>query len=275
MEGYGLFGAGRQVLDLGSSNLYTATALDIANFVRRYNPKPRSDLEDWAERLAAGSLADAAGTSLNQSFVGEMLDAAGMSYDAVDIADGYKTTIVDLNNSRLPDKMVGAYDTVLNHGTSEHILNQMNVFSTIHTSTRKGGIIMHSVPSVGYGDHGYFCYTGRFFLDLAAYNKYEVVDLWYDGAGPRENVFGAVRQYQKVFPSLARRLELIGHDERETALDNTEIPSISISVIYRKVQDVPFMGTVETSTSVGAVPLGVLGTYGSEVKRPKKRWYRR
>ena len=261
MESYGLLGRGRKVLDFGSSNLYTATTDDIVAFVKRYNPAPRSDLSAWAARLAAGSQPDASGQALNQAFVGELLEAAGMGYDAIDIANGYKTTIVDLNAKRLPENMVGAYDTVLNHGTSEHILNQMNVFAAVHAATKKGGLIMHFVPSVGYVDHGYFCYTSRFFFDLAGYNNYEVVDMWYEGPASQENVFASARQYQTYFPALTKRLEKIGQVERESVLDRTSIPTISIALVYRKVKEVPFMGTVETSTSVGALPSDLLSTY--------------
>ena len=198
-------GGGRNMLDFGSSNLYTATADEIVAFVKRHNPEPRTRSRCLGRRgLAAGSQLDASGQALNQSFVGEMLEAAGMGYDAIDIADGYKTTIVDLNSMRLPQKMVGAYDTVLNHGTSEHILNQMNVFAAVHAATKQGGLIMHSVPSVGYVDHGYFCYTSRFFFDLAGYNKYEVVDMWYDGPSAQENMFASARQYQTYFPVLSQ-----------------------------------------------------------------------
>jgi hypothetical protein len=263
MEPYGMFGAGRSVLDFGSSNLYGAEAGDIAAFVRRYNPRPRPDLDALAGRLAAGSQKDASGNALNTAFVGEMFEAAGMKYDAVDIAEGYRTTIVDLNSKRLPQKMVGAYDTVLNHGTSEHILNQMNVFATVHAATRVGGVIMHSVPSVGYVDHGYFTYTSRFFFDLAGYNQYEVVDMWYAGPIAQENVFASARQYQSYFPALTRRLEQIGTNPRDTAMDQVQVPAISLSIIYRKVKDLPFMGTVETSTSVGKLPEAVMGAYGS------------
>lgn len=261
MESYSLLGAGRNVLDFGSSNLYNATAAEIIAFVQRHNPDPRPDLDEWAERLAAGSLADASGKALNQSFVGEMFEAAGMGYDAIDIAVGYKTTVVDLNTMRLPKHMVGAYDTVLNCGTSEHILNQMNVFAALHAATKSGGYMMHAVPCVGYVDHAYFCYTSRFFFDLAGYNQYELVDMWYEGPTSQENVFAVARQYQKYFPALTKRLELIGTDERETVLDNTKIPAIAISLVYRKQLDKPFMGTIETSTSVGSVPADVLVTY--------------
>ncbi|AOG05664.1 hypothetical protein BSY19_631 [Bosea sp. RAC05] len=261
MEGYGILGAGRKILDFGSSNLYGATAEQIIAFVKRHNANPRADLESWAARLAAGSGTDAGGTNLNGSFFGELIEEAGMGYDAIDIADGYKTTIVDLNSMRLPDHMVGAYDSVINCGTSEHILNQMNTFLAVHVATKAGGLIMHQVPSVGYVDHGYFCYTSRFFFDLAGYNQYEVVDMWYDGPAAQENVFASARQYQSYFPSLTSRLDKIGKVERETMQDQLNIPTISIALVYRKHQDVPFMGTVETSTSVGAVPTDVLGTY--------------
>jgi hypothetical protein len=223
MESYGLLGSGRNVLDFGSSNLYTATADEIVAFVKRHNPKPRSDLNAWAAGLAAGSLLDASGQALNKAFVGEMLEEAGMGYDAIDIADGHKTTIVDLNSERLPENMVGAYDTVLNHGTSEHILNQMNVFAAVHAATKHGGLIMHQVPSIGYVDHGYFCYTSRFFFDLAGYNHYEVVDMWYEGPASQENVFASARQYQSYFPVLTKRLEKIGQAERESVQDRTNI----------------------------------------------------
>jgi len=266
MESYGLFGHGRKVLDFGSSNLYTATADEITAFVKRYNPKPRSDLDAWSMRLAAGSQPDASGQTRNQAFVGDLLEAAGMGYDAVDIADGYKTTIVDLNSEQLPKKMIGAYDTVLNHGTSEHILNQMNVFETIHAATKQGGLIMHAVPSVGYGDHGYFCYTSRFFFDLAAYNKYYILDMWFDGGMP-ENIFAAARQYQTVFPTLTKRLEKIGEVKRETALDGMSIPMISIGIIFRKEEKNPFMGAVETSTSVGSISLGIITKYAKRFRK--------
>lgn len=263
MEEFGILGANRNVLDFGSSNLYDATAAEIEEFVRRHNHRPRADLAAWAERLAAKSGKDTSGQAINGAFVGELLEAAGMGYDAIDIAAGYKTTIVDLNSMALPRKMAKKYDSVINCGTSEHILNQMNVFAAVHAAAKTNGLIMHIVPSIGYVDHGYFCYTSRFFFDLAGYNHYEIVDMWYDGALSNENAFASARQYQSIFPAVSKRLDLIGTAERETRIDRTPIPTISISLIYRKKVDIPFMGTVETSTSVGGLATRLLRRYGS------------
>lgn len=261
MEEYGLLGSGRKLLDFGSSNLYDATPEEIIAFVRRHNPSPRRDLDSWAQRLAEGSGKDASGTARNEAFFGELIEQIGMSYSAIDIAIGYKTTVVDLNSKRLPQSMIGAFDSVVNCGTSEHILNQMNTFAAIHAATKVGGIIMHAVPSVGYVDHGYFCYTSRFFFDLAGYNQYDVVDMWYENPQYFENVFASARQYNTYFPVLNERLGRIGREQRETAIDSIKVPVISLSIIYRKRADTPFMGTVETSTSVGNVPTDVLGGY--------------
>lgn len=261
LERYGLLGAGRNLLDLGSSNLYAATAEEIVDFVRSHNPSPRSDLENWAVRLAAGSQNDATGSALNQSFVGEMLEEAGMGYDALDIAAGYKTRIVDLNTSRLPDDMVGKYDSVINLGTSEHILNQMNVFATLHAATKISGLMLHSVPHIGALDHGYFCYTSRFFFDLAGYNEYELVDMWFEGPLQDENIFTTARQYTAYFPILLERLGMVGKEYQETAINKIQVPRVLIKLIYRKIKDVPFRGTVETSTSIGELSKEVIRSY--------------
>ena len=76
-------------------------------------------------------------------------------------------------------------------------------------------------------------------------------------------MFASARQYQSYFPVLTKRLEMIGKVERETVLDQTKVPVISICLVYKKVRDVGFMGTVETSTSVGNLPTDVLKNYES------------
>jgi hypothetical protein len=59
--------------------------------------------------------------------------------------------------------MIGAYDGVLDFGTSEHILNQQNVLAAIHATTKMGHTIMHCVPSADFAYNENFCYISRFF----------------------------------------------------------------------------------------------------------------
>jgi hypothetical protein len=263
LEDYELVGRQKKILDFGSSNLYGATSEQIINFVEKHNPQPPRNLKTWAAKFAEGTGVDANGVNTNGSFAGELFEMADMKYDSIDIASGYNTTIVDLNTQVLPADMVGSYDSVLNFGTSEHILNQMNTFAAVHAATKAGGMIMHSVPSVGYVDHGYFCYTSRFFFDMAGYNEYELVDLWFEQTEGSENLFASARQYQTYFPTLRERLAMIDTEQRERSLDLLQVPVISLSVVYRKVNERPFMGMVETSTSVGDVSAQVLGSYAA------------
>lgn len=188
-----LFRDGRiNVLDIGSSNLYSADAASVSSFVKRFNPNPGFSIDEFAAKIERGSGYDPVRGGLNESFLGELLIAAGIGYDAIDIADGFKTTLLDLNCDQLPDAMIGHYDLVLNFGTTEHIINQENSFKSIHDAAKPSAHIWHQLPSSGYVDHGYFCYTGKFFVDLAKYNNYDIVDMWFDGPAGPENQYAAI-----------------------------------------------------------------------------------
>ncbi len=251
LERLGVIAKGRSFLDIGTSNFYSATSDEVAAFLQRHGCRASSELFAFAEKIAAGSQNGPDGVALNQSWVGQLLEAIGMDYDSIDIAVGYKTRIVDLNHETLPSDMVNAFDTVLNAGTTEHILNQYNSFRCIHEATKVGGVIVHALPMTGHTDHCYFTYTGRFFFDLAGYNEYEIIDFWIDGPDGYDNMYTGVRSYASVFPNLNRVIERIGSAERETRVDGIPIPNNGSFVAYRKVRDRPFMGAVETSTSWG------------------------
>src|ERR1700691_3549825 len=166
----GLLKKGAAVLDFGPSNLYSASEQGIRQFAAAYD----TTIDDATiRRLSEGSSYGPGGTR-NESFAGELLDLVGLTYHSIDIADGYRTTIIDLNTQPLPKNFVAAFDVILNLGKTEHILNQMACFGAIHDATKAGGHMVHQLPALGWLDHCYFLYTGRFFFDLAGYNDYEL-----------------------------------------------------------------------------------------------------
>ncbi|MGL4975412.1 MAG: hypothetical protein ACRC56_08955, partial [Bosea sp. (in: a-proteobacteria)] len=128
---------------------------------------------------------------------------------------------------------------------------------------KEGGFIFHQLPYIGFVDHCYFTYNGRFFFDMAGYNNYEIVDFWFDGPGGPENMFESVKSYQGVFPALGKLLAKIGTENRETLLEGLKIPTISINVLYRKTRNAAFIGAIEMSTSVGTVPDRVKADYSA------------
>lgn len=263
MQEKGLLRAGCSVLDIGSSNLYSADTQQIIRFLDRYAPR-LPGREEFARKLASGSGYDPVSGGTNGSFVGELLERSGMSYQSIDIAAGYKTLILDLNRAALPDRLRAKFDLVLNFGTTEHILNQFNCFEVMHDAARVGGHIYHCLPAVGYVDHGYVTYTGRCFFDIAGYNEYEIVDFWFEGPAGSNNLYESLRSYRAYFPALDRALAEIGKTARATALDRLGVPDVSVNIIYRKVKDKPFWGALEASTSVGHIPGQVTNRYAGE-----------
>ena len=207
MQGLGLFGKGSiSVLDIGSSNLYSASSESISKFWNTYGIQKSEGNHSIADRLSIGSSYDSTTGGTNGAFVGELLEKAGFTYHAVDIADGYGTTILDLNHEPTPSKFVEAFDLVMNFGTTEHLLNQYNAFKVIHDSVKVGGYIVHSLPCVGYTNHGYFTYTPRCMFDLAGYNEYEVLGFWFEGPAGANDLFAPVRDYLSYFPNLTKTL---------------------------------------------------------------------
>jgi hypothetical protein len=249
------------VLDIGSSNLYQAPPDQLQSFIAHYSPQhAAADTTMLVDRLAAGSAYDPATGGANKSFVGELLEYCGINYLSFDIADGYKTEIFDLNRQKLPDRHREAFDVVINCGTTEHVLNQFNSFTIIHDATKVGGHIMHQLPVAGFTDHAYFVYTGRFFFDLAGYNSYDIVDLWYDGPSGEDDLLASVRAYKSCFPTLVPLAEK----------KRIDIPNCALAIIYRKTKSAPFNACLEMSTSVGNIPRGVRDIYLGTAHRSLK-----
>ena len=243
-----LLPAGASVLDIGSSNLYSATPDGLRHFLSQYDPVEAGDHE-FIERLAKGSKYGPDGVA-NESFVGELLERAGLRYLSFDIADGYKTQIFDLNRNALEEKLHGTFDTVINSGTTEHVLNQLNAFRVIHDAVKRDGHMVHVLPCVGYVDHGFFAYTPRVFFDIAGYNDYELVCFDYQGPNQGKDLYSIVRDYRSYFPRLSATL-----DAASTALASFRAPDIAAFVVFRKKRDARFCTPMEISTSVGQVTL--------------------
>ncbi len=261
LAGKGMFQPGFAVLDIGSSNVYAADPAGVAAFVRRLAPAAPADLGQIAADIAARSHAMLDGQQQNKAFFGEVLTAAGLSYESVDIADGYKTTIADLNREQPPYAFLGAFDLVMNVGTSEHILDQANVFRYVHATTRQGGLMFHQLPASGFANHGYFCYTPRLFCDLASYNSYEIVDMWFSGPSVRENLLGAVKDFRHVHPALQTTLQRLTTSEAGQTIERTLVPDMAINVLLRRNSPARFLGTLEMSTSVGPIAPTTLDAY--------------
>ena len=119
----------------------------------------------------------------DRGMAADLFRRAGFKYSAVDYAKFPGIIRLDLNVNQFPWWRRGRYQFVSNCGTSEHILNQYNVFKVIHDATASDGIMYHNVPGWGEYEHGIFTYTPKFFWALAKANDYKIIKYlgWSDG----------------------------------------------------------------------------------------------
>ena len=177
-RGWGI-GAGDAVLDIGTSQLFCEDDPGSLNrFLRHLNAEPFGDAQ--LKRLS------------KRGFAAELFQRAGLVYEAIDITAYPHTLRLDLNQNSLPYRRRGRYALVINSGTTEHVVNQLNAFKIIHDAARvPNGLMYHNVPMCGDFSHGLFNYNPRFFTRLADANDYEIERRWIWAADER-------REYQEV-----------------------------------------------------------------------------
>jgi len=229
----GLLPPKARLLDIGASYLYNVTAADVARFAAKHGG--RAVEQSFADDIAERSILKPGRQML---FLSELLDHTDIDYVSYDVCPGAKTIVFDLNRQNLPAEVKGTFDVVLNFGTTEHIINQLNTFKIIHEAMKVGAVAFHQSPSIGYVDHGYFCYHHRFYEDLRIANAYDELDAWYiksTQCGPPE----------LDFRDPDRPME---RGSGKSAIPQ-DIPCCNLNVLHRKVTDGPFRVSLELSTS--------------------------
>lgn len=237
------------ILDIGSQNLYHATPEAIRAFVERHGAI--TDQHAFAEEAKRISYFSWPRAGERTSYISELLDLTPFEYTSYDVCPALKTEIFDLNEEHLPAHYREHFDVVLNFGTTEHIINQMNSFRVMHDAVKVGGIFFHQLPSVGWVDHGYFCYHDCFFDDLAKANDYEIVECWYTLAGQASLADRDIRDVEQ--PELPR--------SGNCPQGLLTIPSFNLNVIMRKRVSRSFAVGLELATSHSAVSADVARLY--------------
>lgn len=161
----GAFNGVRNVMELGSQDFWCPQQNLIRALCAAFDqPEPAPEL------LLT--------TNANQLPARVLYEALGLTYHCVDVDGRVGSLVLDLNFDSAPAEHIGRYDLVTNHGTSEHLLNQYNVFKLMHDFAKPGGVMVHAVPFTVHLDHGFFNYQPNFFECLARYNSYEILGLW-------------------------------------------------------------------------------------------------
>jgi hypothetical protein len=117
-------------------------------------------------------------------------------------ANGKASILADLNWPLDPHP--GAFDLVVDGGTSEHIFDVAQCWATIHSLCRAGGMIFFEKPHDGYAEHGFYNFQATFFRDVAVANGYKMSHFgrWKSGRGLLlRGVLHKVEDAPFVFPT--------------------------------------------------------------------------
>jgi hypothetical protein len=233
----GLLKPNSRILDIGTSYLHNLTPDDASAFARLYGGAEIS--AEVAEDLARRSRPMVGKQML---YVSELLEHTSIQYVSYDVCPGHKTQLFDLNRENLADEVKGSFDLVLNFGTSEHVINQLNVFKIIHEALKVDGIAFHQSPSIGWVNHGYFCYHPRFYDDLQIANGYEKLDQFY------------AQTTHCSPPDIDFRDEERPLEPGSGSGAPVSLPCCNLNAVYRKLEDTPFRISLELSTSHTRLP---------------------
>ena len=221
LKGLGVFEGITDVMELGAQNVWCPKAGLVKNLFEAFGkPPPPPDMLDRFANWKGSGL--------------ELYTALGFTYHCIDLDSKFNAIPLDLNFDACPAEHVGKYGFVTNHGTSEHILNQYNVFKVMHDLTKAGGFMLHAVPFTVHLEHGFFNYQPNFFEALARYNSYEVSGIW---VGPGWQVASFIPWE----PSLLDYLVL-----------NAQTTHLLVALLQKQYDTpfcVPFQGVYEPTTN--------------------------
>jgi SAM-dependent methyltransferase len=232
----GLLHPDSRALDIGSQNLYNATPTAILELIGRLGSRvENADATEAAGRLSYFSTPR---SGERTAFLGELFSLTTVTYLGYDVCPSPGTEIFDLNIQRLPADRRNQFDVVLNFGTTQHLINQLNAFEVIHDALKVGGVVLHQISNVGWIDHGYFKYNALFIDDLAKANDYKVLDRFYTVAGQTE------------FASLGLDIRHPNTPmKKHSATGPDTLPNFNLNYLVQKTIDEPFYVGLDITTT--------------------------
>lgn len=165
----GAFEDVKRVVELGSQGVWCPDRRLLVGLYEAFGrPVPHStEIEQY---ISSDGTGHAPSRHLHESL--------GFQYDCVDIDGNFGSLPLDINFDSVPPEHRGKSDLTTNHGTTEHIFNQLNAFKMIHDFTAPNGLMLHALPFTMHLEHGFFNYQPNLFDALARFNSYRTLGVW-------------------------------------------------------------------------------------------------
>jgi len=264
MVNRGYLRTGGSVMDVGTQNMLYATEKEAIKLVNRLREKPLDKAGE--ERIREVCYFSTPRAGERTAFMHELLEPTAIDYHSIDIVDGLKTTIFDLNRDTIPDEWRGKFEFVMNCGTLEHLVNQSNALEFIHECLAEKAIWFDQPPSVGFLNHGYYNFNPLFYLDWAAANNYELIETWYSHAGQYP---ATDRRFPVVaIDRLHHKSEMKKASTKPFSEDNPNpqpdsLESYNFNCVMRKRKHEPMRYPLEIRTTHGQLDAQKADEYGS------------
>lgn len=214
----GAFDNVKSVVELGSQGIWCADQRLITGLYDAFG-KPRPSPDELASYVATDGTGHAPSRRLHESL--------GFGYECVDIDGAFGSIALDINFDPVPPDLRGKFDLTTNHGTTEHIFNQLNAFKMIHDFTAPNGLMLHALPFTMHLEHGFFNYQPNIFDALARFNSYKTLGMW---IGPDWTLSSLIPWEPKLL------------DYLRVASDSTHL----LVVLQQKLHDKDFCVPVQT-----------------------------
>jgi len=205
---------GRRMIEIGAhqlSNFFLRAVAELNEIYRLFDATYVSlgsetdrNAPDWLEMIRPTS-------PMSERFWRSL----GFSYTAIEFEGRHGVMSFDLNTDPIPAAMLGAYDLLVNAGTTEHVFNQDHAFRVMHDLVAPGGIMMHTGPATGWAMHGLYQYSPKFFWKLCDSNDYEILRLqlfpWRSRPIPSQIIDSNAKWGSARYPPLPAELMEVGY----------------------------------------------------------------
>lgn len=176
--------------------------------------------------------------SIQAPYARQFWQSLGCDYIAIDTFGTGDSVSLDLNFDDVPQELIGKFSLVTNHGTTEHVANQVNAFKIAHDLTAVGGVMYHHVPAGGMMNHGLFNYNPKFFWMLARSNGYKFICMDYKSANCPHALPDNVLAH--IAPS--------SETQARARLETYNIVDASLIVLLQKTFDTPYVPPLDVQT---------------------------
>lgn len=191
----------------------------------------------------------------------EFFQSLGFSaVDSVDCSEYEGATIICNLNNDIPEDLYNRFDVIYDGGSTEHMFNIPKAFENYNKMLKVGGLVIHSLPSTGCLDHGFYMFSPTLFYDYYTQNRWHIVDFYMLNIPCDSFSTWDIYEYDEPGPML----EDVAFEGRWTVFfiaqkraESTYLTNIEQHFFKKLWQDKQRVDTVDASEPAEKQPLGV------------------